>query len=383
MKRHDILVAVGLMDDTMIAETAAVRQKHKQQTVRAVVALAACFAVILSGIWVYSKTRLPLLDITFTHHLNGGGNVMCYDISAHDETNPWDSKTPIRRLPVYKNAVTDENWQVTGGLSEKEMTKLAEEATNTLGFTIENVEKERYGGGLKFTTDQADIFVDPYGTVNIVFGRWGDLDNTGHIPLPDGYNFRNDADFVDAEKALLYLTERYADLLGFAQPVPYLTSTFSYSGERTYVYRVYEGADTAAERILNYACKTAHFGCDENGNLSGISITNALAAAEKIGDYPVISSSEAYELLLEGYYVDSHLKETPVDKDTVIHKQALIYRATMDDATILPYYVFYVEDPTTLYGVAEGLICYNTYHVPAIEKKYINSLPLWDGTTNK
>ncbi len=383
MKRNDILSAMGLIDDTVIEETAAIRKKHKQNTLRVIISLAACFAILLSGAWVYSKTRLPLLDITFTHHLDSGDGVWCYDIASYDETNPWDSKTPIHRLPVYQNAVTDENWQVTGGLSETEMTKLAQKAADTLGLTIQNVEKEQYVGKLKFTTDRADIVVDPYGTVEIVFGRWGDLDNTGHIPLPDGYNFRDDADFADAEKALLYLVETYADLLGFSQPVPYLTSTFSYSGERTYAYRVYEGADTAAERILNYACKTAYFECDENGNLSGISITNALAAAEKLGNYPIISASEAYELLLEGYYVDSHLKETPVDKDTVIHKQALMYRATIDDATILPYYVFYVEDPTTYYNVAQGLIAYNTYYVPAVEQKYIKSLPLWDGTTNK
>ncbi len=383
MKRDDIITAVGLIDDALIAETASVRKKHKQRAMRMMIAVAACVAVTLSGIWVYSKTHLPMLDITFTHHLSGGGSVMCYDISAHDETNPWDTKMPIRRLPVYQNAVTDENWQVTGGLSEKEMTNLAEKAADTLGFTVENVEKEQYVGKLKFTTDRADIIVDPYGTVDIFFGRWGDWDAAGHIPLPDIYNFRHDADFADAEKTLLYLTETYAELLDFSQPVPYLTSSFSYAGERRYEYRVYEGAGTAAERILNYACKTAYFKCDDNGNLYAISIKNALAAAKKLGNYPVISSSEAYALLLEGYYVDSHLKENPVNKDTVIHKQGLIYRATMDDATILPYYVFYVEDPTTYYGVAEGLISYNTYHVPAIDRKYIRSLPLWDGTTNK
>lgn len=382
MNRNDILSAVGLTDDAVIHETVTLRKKYKQNTLRTVIALAACFAVVLSGIWVYGKTRLPLLEITFAHHLYGGGNVMCYDISAHDETNPWDSQTPIRRLPVYQNAVTDENWQVHGGLSEKEMTALAEKAANALGFAIKDVEKREYSGKLLFTTDKADILVDPYGTVDIVFGRWGDLDNTGHIPLPDGYHFRDDATFIEAETALLYLTETYADLIGFSQPVPYLTSTFAYSGERRYEYRVYEGADTAAERIRNYACKTAYFGCDENGNLSSISITNALAPAKKLGDYPVISSSEAYEQLLEGYYVDSHLKDTPVDKDTVICKTALVYRATKDDLTIMPYYVFYVEDPTTYYGVAEGLTSYLTYHVPAIDRKYIKSLPLWDGTTN-
>ncbi len=381
MKRHDILSAIGLIDDIMIEETAAVRKKHRQHTVRALVSLAACVAVLLCGI-VWRITYLPAIDISFTHHLNSGhGSIWCYDISAYDETNPWDSKTPVRRLPVYKNAVTDENWQVIGGLSKNEMTKLAQKAAKTLGFTIKDVEERQYGGELKFTTEQADILVDPYGSVDIFFGGWGKLDNTGHIPLPDGYTFRSDADFIEAEKALLYLTETYADLLDFSQPFPYLTSTFSFSGERHYEYRVYEGADTAAERILNHACKTASFGCDEEGNLSAIRLTNALAPAKKLGNYPVISSSEAYELLLEGYYVNHAFP--PVDKDTVIHKQALVYRATIDDATILPYYVFYVEDPTTYHNIAEGLTSYNPYFVPAVDRKYIKSLPLWDGTTNK
>lgn len=367
MKRDDILTAVGLIDDAFIAETAAVRKKHKLQVVRTLVSLAACIAVILSGIWVYSKTRLPLLEIEITHHLSGSGiDLLCYDIASHDETNPWDSKTPIRRMPVYKNLPIDALGLPIGGLSENEKLSLGRKAANTLGLTVIETQSQ----SLPIITDGGAIMVDAYGTITV-----GGLE--------ESYTFYRNSDFTQAEKALTYFTEKYADLLGFKQPTPILTSTFAFSGERSYHYVVYEGADTAAERVLNYACRYAVFYPDENGKLNVIRVYNALAAAKKLGNYPVISSNEAYELLLEGYHVNTHLKDRPVTKDTIIHKQTLVYRATTDDATILPYYVFYVEDPTTYYGVAEGLTAYNAYYVPAVDRKYIKSMPLWDGTTNK
>lgn len=366
MIRDDILTAIGLIDDAFIAETAVVRKKHRLQVVRMLVSLAACVAILLCGV-VWRVTRLPAIDITFTHHMSGGNSsVWCYDIASYDETNPWDSKTPIRRMPVYKNLPTDERGLPIGGLSESEKLSLGRKAANALGLTIVETQSQ----SLPIITDGGAIMVDAYGTLTV-----GGLE--------ESYTFYRNSDFTKAEKALTYFTKKYADLLGFKQPTPVLTSTFAFSGEQSYHYVVYEGADTAAERVLNYACRYAVFYPDENGKLNAIRIYNALAAAEKLGNYPIISSTQAYKLLLEGYHVNTHLKDRPVTKDTVIHKQTLVYRATTDDATILPYYVFYVEDPTTYYGIAEGLIAYNAYYVPAVDRKYIKSIPLWDGTTNK
>jgi len=385
MKRDDIITAVGLIDDAFIAETTSVRKKHKQRVMRTIIAVAACFAVILSGIWVYNKTHLPKITIDWRDDDMGGGpnGIMCYDIASYDETNPWDSKTPIRRLPVYKNTVSkDENFIPVGGLTEEQMAERALKVADILGFTVKETKLDTYlSRDLTAVANEADIRVDPYGTVTIRFGGYMELDNEGHLPLPDTYNFRMDADFAEAEAALHYLMEQYASLLGFEQPTPILTADFTYRGETKYRYVVYEGGDNAKERILNYACKYAVFYPDENGQLSGISLYNILTIAEYLGDYPVISGEKAYELLLDGQYVGGDGR--PFDADDTICKQTLIYRAYENDATFLPYYVFYVEDPTTYYGIAEGLISYNAYYVPAIEPQYIESMPLWDGTTNK
>ncbi len=381
MKREHILDAMQILDDTIVEQTAAIRGTRKKHTVRTIVALVACVALLIGGVWLYDATRLPKITIDWRDDDMGGGpnGILCYDIASYDETNPWDSKTPIRRLPVYKNTVNkDDNFIPIGGLTEEQMTERALKVADILGFTVKETKLDNYlSRDLTAVANEADIRVDPYGTVTIKFGGYND----GYLPLPDAYDFRSNAGFADAEAALYYLMEQYASLLGFEQPTPILTTSFTYRGETKYHYVVYEGGDNAKERILNYACKYATFYPDENGQLFIISLYNILTVAEYLGDYPVISGEEAYELLLNGQYVGGDGR--PFDADDTICKQALIYRAYENDATFLPYYVFYVEDPTTYYGIAEGLISYNAYYVPAIEPQYIESMPLWDGTTNK
>lgn len=385
MKREHILAAMQFLDDAIVEETAAVRGRRRKHTLRTVLALVACVAVLVCGLWIYDAARLPKFSIAWNNESGGaGGNtVLCYDIASYDETNPWDSKTPVRRLPVYKNTVSeDENFIPIGGLTEEQMAKHALEVAEILGFTVKETKIDNYlSRDLTAVANEADIRIDPFGTVGIFFGGWSSLDNEGHLPLPEAYNFRSNAGFAEAEAALYYLMEQYASLLGFEQPTPILTAGFTYKGERRYHYVVYEGGDNAKERILNYACRYAVFYPDENGRLSCIRLYNRLATAEYLGDYPVVSGEEAYELLLDGQYVGGN--GVPFDTNASICKQALIYRAYETDATFLPYYVFYVEDPTTYYGVAEGLVSYLAYYVPAIQPRYIENMPLWDGTTYK
>lgn len=136
-----------------------------------------------------------------------------------------------------------------------------------------------------------------------------------------------------------------------------------------------QGDDT--EAILNYAFRSAEFYPDDDGTLSGIHIDDSLACAEKLGDYPLISVDEARELLLGGNYITS--VPYSIAGEAYVADVELDYRSGMDE-TYLPYYCFYVELPEM--EEADGLKTYGIYYVPAIEGKYIENMPLYDGWFN-
>lgn len=63
-----------------------------------------------------------------------------------------------------------------------------------------------------------------------------------------------------------------------------------------------------------------------------------------------------------------------------IKKAELIYRVDVRSEYYIPYYRFYIELPE-----AErdgGMKTYGAYYVPAVEGKYIENMPLWDGSFN-
>ena len=100
-----------------------------------------------------------------------------------------------------------------------------------------------------------------------------------------------------------------------------------------------------------------------------------------LGEYPLVSVEEAKAALSEGYYVTSATDPFPgLDR---IRQVEITYRRAVWDNVFIPYYKFYVEEATPLPGAAAmGMKSYATYYVPAVERQYIQGLPLWDGSIN-
>ena len=132
------------------------------------------------------------------------------------------------------------------------------------------------------------------------------------------------------------------------------------------------------EDILNYKYNCVRFYPDDNGKLSLIRIYNGLSCAENLGDYPIISTDEAYKLLLKGHYITS--VPYAITDAELICKVELVYRNSRTEKTFLPYYRFYVELPEM--RRENGLTDYGAYYVPAIQEEYIRNMPLWDGNIN-
>jgi len=108
-------------------------------------------------------------------------------------------------------------------------------------------------------------------------------------------------------------------------------------------------------------------------------VVKRLDAAEKIGDYPIITAQEAQNLLLKGSYLTTvpseYLTGGKITEEAIV-KTELIYRTNQHEQTFMPYYRFYVElgelHPDHW---PEGLINYGAYYVPAVEGEYLSGLP--------
>ena len=163
-------------------------------------------------------------------------------------------------------------------------------------------------------------------------------------------------------------------------PVPVTGGDYNIYGEYRRTYAVYDAGETDAEGIANYNLCSASFVPTEDGRLGSIRIRNALAAAETLGDYPIVSADEARQRLRAGNYQTSAPCALPEDAD--IAGVELVYRTGSREQLLLPYYHFYVRLPDTDMEYADGLQLYGAYYVPAIADAYLENMPVYDGRFN-
>jgi hypothetical protein len=115
-----------------------------------------------------------------------------------------------------------------------------------------------------------------------------------------------------------------------------------------------------------------------------IRLNNGLCTAEKLGDYPLISVSEAKEKLLSGQYQTNVPVQMPGEQ--FLAKVELVYRTGPKEESLLPYYRFYMElqDADGWQMTQDnGLKTYGAYYVPAIQDAYISNLSTYNGHFNE
>lgn len=347
-------------------------------------AMAACVVVaILAGVRMIApeKNGLPMLTIPEIESSGMGfEGRLCYDISQWDNGNPWSESMKFSVLPVYRNGSYDPAGE-PAGLSQTDMKQRLETAIAALDLDSCDIETEQ--GCLTANTDDMQIYAYADGTVEIWF-------ESGRA-LPEGYSFTlSDTTDAEAEQALEYLSQEYSKLIGLSEPEKMLSGSYiiwnDYDEAGNYItetrfereYALYDSSGDELEDILNYNFNCVRFYPDDNGNLSLIRIYSGLSCAEKMGDYPIISTDEAYELLLEGHSITS--VPYAITDTELIGKVELVYRSSNTEKTFLPYYRFYIELPEM--RREDGLTDYGAYYVPAIQEEYIRNIPLWEGSIN-
>lgn len=352
-------------------------------------AVAACFcfvAVAALALWRDSTPAqpAPALEKLRIPDLVSGGmgfeGYLYYRAAELENGNPWHEGMALSSLPVYRNAAYDASGLgIAKGLDEAQMRALLDSAVSALGAAVRSVETVTAEGAdtvteLRAATDRGELRAQADGTLVYLLPDGG-------LALPDGYTFDAGSTTDDeARKAITYLAERYSALLRMGAPVPVTGGDYNIYGEYRRTYAVYDAGETDAEGIVNYNLCSASFVPTEDGRLGSIRIRNALAAADTLGDYPIVSADEARQRLRAGNYQTSAPCALPEDAD--IAGVELVYRTGSHEQLLLPYYRFYVRLPDTDMEYADGLQLYGAYYVPAIADAYLENMPVYDGRFN-
>lgn len=396
--------AISEIDDKYYEEAANYQSRRKKNTWIACGSIAAMLAIM-----VYAGTRFlpqkvpetaaerPMLTIS-ENASDGMGfeSYRAYDILELVNANPWNDSLDISTLPVYHNPLTyDENFIASGADFDK-MHELLLEVADRLGLDSEKLDitddapdketrkmitesfkiagkkvPEGYFNPTKLLAEENGfrIEVDQTMTATIFFDP--------AQSLPEKYHFTYHSSYEDILSTAEYLKQKYKDLIGIDNPqINVYGGNYNDQLEQTYSIEFFDANGSETEQILNYNFNRIAFYCDDSGNLFMVRIHQP-DLSQKAGDYPIITSEKAEELLAIGNYITNVPDEMPGLE--YVRKVELVYHSETYDAYFMPYYCFYVELPEK---EENGLKTYGTYYVPAVRGDYISNMPTWNGDFN-
>lgn len=198
------------------------------------------------------------------------------------------------------------------------------------------------------------------------------------VSLPKEYNFTHYASYEDMVAVAEYLKNEYKDVIGMENPqVNIYGGDYNIYTQQMYSIEFFDASGNDIEQLINYNFNRVAFYCDDVGKLFLARIYQP-DLSQKVGEYPIINSVQARELLAKGNYLTSVPYEMPGLE--YVKKVELIYRTGEQEEYFMPYYRFYVELPGE--EREDGLKTYGVYYVPAVEGEYISNMPIWDGSFN-
>lgn len=389
MKNERIYEAIGAVDDELLSRCEAAGKQHRPIHWRRWSALAACLCVFIIGAVIinnlYPKGMdlptgtddLPILTISANDGAMGYEGYMAYDISELVNENPWSVNADLPNLPVYKNTLAyDENYDVPGasmsnmrkfmldiatrmGLDKKSLTITGDGPDEAIGENVPtSITAEQ--NGIKITVSNQMI-------ATIQF--------TPAVSLPDDYQFSHYASYEETAAVAKYLKEQYRDLFDMKNVQADVSGGgYNIYGQQGYSISFFDGSGNLDEQMMNYYFHRIDFYSDDHDDLFLIRIYQQ-DLSEKLGDYPIITTDAAAELLESGYYFTS-VFEVMGEVASV----ELVYRNGSLEEYYMPYYRFLIELPEV--ERENGLKTYGAFYVPAIEQQYISSMTVWDGRFN-
>lgn len=324
--------------------------------------------------------------------------LMAYDISELITSNPWTEDWGITELPVFRNRIDSSGSGIGILLTEEEMLQKIEYTAAILGvdtgeLTYESVNEHDVLGGMPEAHAQrphritAECDGAPYGESRLLIvaessGRlYVEFAQNG-VRMPDPYyGMQPDSNKDGAEQTTQFLAEAFRNLLQMDDPRTDCWSDRNIYCETNYYLDVYDHKADPLACFLEYWLNRAAFGVYAN-ELFRISLNDYTAAAEHIGNYPIITADDAQALLLEGKYLSTvdwdFYSDEPISAENVAHRE-LVYRVGIRESYFMPYYRFYVEMPKDEF-TDPALTTYGIFYVPAVCEEYLGEMEVRDGS---
>lgn len=398
MMNEKILNCLGNISDRYITEAYSYK---KTPIARRVVSLLAAGALAAVTVFVCAKlipvsdpySELPMLTIGEASYGMGFEGYMAYDISDLASGNPWNEESTPDSMPVYKNSLSVNAygmpWREGTEKMEATLISVAERLSmdiDSLVITDDAPPPEaregiaaRYDGNVPdglFEATRVMVEDDKY-KIEVDTSLTAAVRLKEPFMLPESCAFGETVTYDDAYNAAEYLLVEFSALIGMDDPkISIGMGDYDIYGKQNFTIEFYEGSDDPVSAILNYNFANVSFGGTHDNEISIVRI-NAVDLSEKVGDYPIISVSEAHELLIDGAYVTSVPYVMPGKE--YIKKAELIYRTAPYEEYYMPYYRFYVELPDEKRG---DMNTYGAYYVPAVKGEYIRDMPIYDGRFN-
>ena len=362
MRGNEFLEKLTPIDDVLI------ERAQMASPVRAYfkwIAVAACAAVVFSvGFFGWRHTRLPLLTIeTGRFEAAGFEGYMACDIDEIITANPWTAADRITHLPVMRNTLRSPNGQQTEMVSR--MKDLLMDTAVCLGMdtavlTISDSSSAQEGPRFFVENDLYKVEVDA--TLSAI------VEHKAFTLPADCFLHDSRGIYRIAE----YLLKEYGAYIHMADPQVDLSEAESLS-----IISFFEGSSDPVQRLLNYHFTYVKFFFFEDGKV--VSRQYQADLSDILGQYPIVTAEQALDLLSSGYFITSVTQDT-FPGTAYVRRTELVYRNDISETLYIPYYKFYVELPGWNDRLESGLHMYGVYYVPAVEKKYIRNMPVWDGS---
>lgn len=411
MRGNELLDKMELVNPAYVEAADANPRKKKHVWVKWG-GIAACFALIIyAGARLLPRENpepsqenpgnisdLPMLSISKdTSSSMGYEGYMAYEASELVNANPWNNTLELSTLPVYQNPLSyDENQAVSGADFDK-MREFILEVAKRFGLDSDALtitddvpdEETKQIIREKFESvgdsvpegyfDPTKLIIEAEGlTIEVDQSMTATISFEPAVSLPQEYNFTHFASYEDISTIAEYLKKEYKDFIGIDNPqVNIHGGDYNIYGQQMYSIAFFDETGNGTEKIINYNFNRVTFHCDDEGKLFLARIYQP-DLSQKLGDYPIINSNQAEELLSKGNYITTVPYEMPGLE--YVEKVELVYRTGTREEYYMPYYRFYVELPEE--ERENGLKSFGAYYVPAVDGDYLSNMPTWDGNFN-
>ena len=297
-------------------------------------------------------------------------------------------------LTVYRNARPAD---VTGArtYTEEELCTLARQTAQALGLAVESVEVspteeqrqatlERFeeAGLLPSEEDtpeaaaekqaQLEYNLAPSRATAVCTGGaevTAQRDGSVRVQLPQSFDAALDGSGAQAYAAAVQqLADEYGTALGMPAPQAAVPAEYPFEGTLHLTHFVWDAAASPAQQLLFASCGRLSF----SGGESGAILYEQPQPGQALGEYPLVSESEARAMLLQGQCLAG--APYAVQSEADIAAVQLCYREGSE--VYAPWYRFWVKLPEEAQqNCAPGCTVYGAYYVPAVRGEYIAGAP--------